>query len=1228
MKRFSNSLVVMLFVLTSIAIADDGQLLVRNLSPKAEQAFIQLMNFYVPAQRADGSVQSVAYFNSDQLLVKTEFKAKPLIGVYLHGPVIRFDDLSQSGFPGHGRRDAYAAVSLDDGETWSPINLSNSADKSSYTIPPPGILDPAEPSKSILTDCQPGDTLCLTDAIWTDVSGPKGQLYIEGFSDTSQDRIEIVNGMTGTLVFYIRSKRDGSIVTTVSRYIADNQVPCSVQAITDTETSNIIAVANAPSDCVGDPNVPNLITEYPGDVTGISHALAGNRVLVAWQSKYCTDGFPAWSSEYPVDDVANYLGIDNQVDLYLIDLFGVDGPQSATDYTELAEFDGEYDGVGVVPYSCLWAARGVLRENPVNPGTTELVWFQAERLSSGRRDVNRIETACVTGAGCAVTWQEDPEGLQPETAGAAWDGATTHRQTDIWYSFIEWEDFDIITDNAGPIPLADNILDSARPMPYVPMMVAARLTNNAHCEFPVTGLEQSYCNAAVAADYGIVDQCVGAIEIPLGAQDTLTPICVVDTNKDGAMDNGDLPNLANTAASRARLNLQPRDTNGDGVTDDAWIIIVHEEDKGLGQFGFYNDVAWDGNLDNSGVPCTDPDANKTDPCIQADIGKNQWYISFALGTPQTSVLDDQPATDVDYSLLNNLVGQQNQYNAPEVNWITGSYFPPMSTEDMWDFADLNFLIFNTEISRRGSLIAQPLGKALASESHLVAMPLFREGIINPDGPADIMARRIVLRDVNSETGTWRMTNPDNPNDTILVEETEANPYDFRNLACQTYDGEGAIQEGRWEFTDGSNPYYPKGLCLAASLNLSARTPYTCEVSGLSDGICPGAADMICIDNDDFGPLCSTSTPPDDVNQLDKLSTWYQCPGWNGNSIGGVLSPNTVTLPLACYQEPDSQLLMNNLDDRSWYMPIETANIHNGFLDGDFVKLIYTWSPNWKLNVVGIDHYELYSRRSFDGGVTWTTTPSSFVASDGLTYSGQGTTTCETWRDGDSHVCTAYSAGEAEQSCNVSQLINMRGTVTDAVITPTIPSMPVTCPDWYQDDTGSCISEWLLFEPITNQNTLDGDATDVRNPSRDFIVFETADNTTAAYGEPEPLNLYYGRGELFDDHFTVWAEVDTGNTGVYDCYPTYPYLQQIPQSWGLVGTGFCNEFDTLEGLPDLLSKDPGITASAHGDFLYAVWSQFNLSSEEDEVMFRRVWYLDGYSSYNPWSLWTWALPPGP
>ena len=78
-------------------------------------------------------------------------------------------------------------------------------------------------------------------------------------------------------------------------------------------------------------------------------------------------------------------------------------------------------------------------------------WFKAERLTSGVRDVNRIETVCVAGAGCAITWQEDPEGLrrgQGEGPGEGWSGAVANSETDVWYSYIDFEHFDVVQNPA------------------------------------------------------------------------------------------------------------------------------------------------------------------------------------------------------------------------------------------------------------------------------------------------------------------------------------------------------------------------------------------------------------------------------------------------------------------------------------------------------------------------------------------------------------------------------------------------------------------------------------------------------------------------------------------------------------------------------------------------------------------------------------------------------------
>jgi hypothetical protein len=408
--------------------------------------------------------------------------------------------------------------------------------------------------------------------------------------------------------------------------------------------------------------------------------------------------------------------------------------------------------------------------------------------------------------------------------------------------------------------------------------------------------------------------------------------------------------------------------------------------------------------------------------------------------------------------------------------------------------------------------------------------------------------------------------------------------------------------------------------MAPATNLSGRTPFLCDTGGssLADGVCPGTA-MVCEDVEGYGQLCSAddNTPvpldslenPENIQVYDKLLSYYECPGWNGEDVSNGGNTGNSTIPAECYQEDVSAILGSNQNDQSWYMPLEISKAHRGFLDGDFVMTMYAWSPNYKDNAVGRDRYELYARRSFDGGLTWTVTPGSFTGTDEVTVTGLGTTTCETWRDGDdsqtdSHICTPYAAGDPEQSRNLSQLQSNRFTILDPRYTPTGPGM-------VELDLGDYASTLFTYVPQDLGGRL---PTDVRNASRFFIVYEDGDNTTTAVGEAEPLDLGYGRGEVYGDHYTVWSEVDIGNTDpTTDCYPSNNY-GDTSVSWA-AGTGFCNEFDGLEENQDDRSEEASIVSSAYGDFLYGVWGQFTVDDAgefvEGDAVFRRVWYLDDY-----------------
>jgi hypothetical protein len=534
------------------------------------------------------------------------------------------------------------------------------------------------------------------------------------------------------------------------------------------------------------------------------------------------------------------------------------------------------------------------------------------------------------------------------------------------------------------------------------------------------------------------------------------------------------------------------------------------------------------------------------------------------------------------SLLANLAGHGNQLNQPEVDWTTGEFYPAANTLDFWDFGEYNYEIWNTEIARRGSLLAQDIAKvsnvvggSTQAKSGLLALPAWKQGIMNQGGPADVMVRRIII------PNGW------NP----AAAGVFGNPYAFRNMECSK-DG---LLYGRDKDGMPENPFYPDGLCMDPAINLSGYIPDTCTDSQAGgDVLCPQVdlSQGTTFGIGDTNPVLQGSLV--DPNQT-KVLSWHQCPAEFTTVSGETLDCST-----------DLRTDDSTLADQSWYNPLDVSKGHRGFLDGDFVMLLYAWSPNWRLNVKGNDRYELYVRRSFDGGETWTAQPANGKHWDGSTYAGAGTTTCETFRSTETggggivepRVCNEYTAGAAEQARNVTQL----------------KSMATTTLDPRYATTGSPRGESITADPF-GYGIPYPDTEDLRNPSRYFIVYETGDNTTTAEGEPEPLDLFYSRAVAFGDHYQVWAEEDDLSV----CYPSDPHGVEVPD--GLEGSGFCNEFDQMEqGRPELEGSEASLEANPGGQFLYGVWAQFDHLNHESDPMVRRVWWIDDYiSTDNSWTL---------
>ena len=535
----------------------------------------------------------------------------------------------------------------------------------------------------------------------------------------------------------------------------------------------------------------------------------------------------------------------------------------------------------------------------------------------------------------------------------------------------------------------------------------------------------------------------------------------------------------NIASTRARTHLRGYDSDGDGSTDSAWVVLAYEESKGLG----------------------DEDDEEID---KVDMGKNIWYHTFEMFNPELvsqGLMLNQPAVYPD------------DFAAPSGSRLVadgslGYDFMIIDPDPIYEEqAGIDVTLYQTEIARRFSLISQDAGKV--GPSGTVAFAMFKQGIIRQGGPADVLARRFVL--------------PDG------FDPAVDNPFDYANMECSTR-----------AFTDGSNPRYVKGFCASPAINMSSNNIDACE--GGSSGI--ECADLFPW-NDYF----------DDMEggiAMETVTVWSQ----SGPDLGG-----------------DPAVEPSNFNDTTWENPYEVAKGHRGFIDGDHIMMMYVWSPNWFYNKVGHDKNNLYVRRSFDGGVTWTTTPNAAPWTDVEGVVADGTTTCENFLDTslgeDGTVCTAYTAGAFEPARNVSQLIGTKLTVLDPRFTPTSSSIGV-------DADGDGV--------IEEGETIYDD--DLKDPSKFFATFETGDNTVVEFGEATPLDLYYSRAFNWGDDYEL-VDLDEDGEGDF--------------------------FDWLENKKKYHASEAAVTANPGGTFFYSIWNQWQEDSQENifdsDAIFRRVMYLD-------------------
>jgi hypothetical protein len=214
----------------------------------------------------------------------------------------------------------------------------------------------------------------------------------------------------------------------------------------------------------------------------------------------------------------------------------------------------------------------------------------------------------------------------------------------------------------------------------------------------------------------------------------------------------------------------------------------------------------------------------------------------------------------------------------------------------------------------------------------------------------------------------------------------------------------------------------------------------------------------------------------------------------GNCIKGALnmssvSPTLTVPPDSCGSEETCYDKLvewtaseDNFDDESWETPMTESRAHRGQIRGDFVVMGYAWTPNWAAARNGNDKYDFFVRRSFDGGVTWTTGP-------------KDTEHCK-WSDpnpdvsGDQTlVCATIPAGAFEPPRNVSLLKNNKETV----IEPRIVAVPgsITCagtPCTPEDKQNTNV--FLVSYGLANNSDDDGDGEVDSYPTDMFITRST------------------------------------------------------------------------------------------------------------------------------------------
>jgi len=1035
-----------------------------------------------------------------------------------------------------------------------------------------------------------------------------------------------------------------------------------------------------------------------------------NNILVVWESKYCKSGNPRYAItkcddpatpevETPESGCAVYCqgNPDQGTEVcepdysyddayYVTDIWGVRGQQQSVNYDEV---DDVADlGIGEIPYSCLWAARGVIvTQKELDEGTFasmipeddpataedesdviavgDIVWYKPERITSGRRDAYVPMVNSARGAGFAIVWQEDPEGLRPgkgKGTGEGWSGAISNHKTDIWYTFIRTNDFAVVDENFIPGGTPDPDRPGlGRPKALVPFALPVRVSDNdmvntdtlkvqlsSQCVIPTGGTEQVCFPEVADGTFVPLDPEVVANSFCDGPN-PVANCCDPDHMKsDDPLYDPDCEDVKGlygnlTGTKRYAYLARSVDDDGDGVPDYQYYV-----DRG-------------GTLDL----CDLTGANSYMDQLPGTNAHERWFgfANVEGSSKLVCVTSDGRLLDGDVFAVRPMI-QLQPYTKPDG---TKSAWALLAYEESKGLGhslaasehDNDDELINTDPGQ-DKPIKQDLGKNLlyhsfdftqpdlVSPGHVLNLPALCGGLYptwcdDPDNPTCTctLGQPVPLYfDYELADGTW-MPDPTK----FLQYRTEiarrtrflmqspgkmgANKTLGAIIYKQGQEGQGrpadvfirrVVKAGTgnpYQFANiECNQYLDETFTLPACPNGAGDKPsavgYSCNVWGEASGdrLCGG---IFYDPNGGYPRRDHINLTSSDIDLSVDAGPVDDTPDDPTDDVYGtdkvlLWTQNEYNLGDESYGAYDGAGLSGMFSN---------AKSQRGFIRGDFLVTAYAWTPNWAASRNGNDRYNFYVRRSFDGGQTWTTTPAT-LGGDGVYY-------CREWRS-DPTTPDEDGTGNAP---------------------PVFPGFDPTCVAWCAEGDTTCVETGTLigagtFEPgrnvseINNNKESSGDprvgATPPTYPLDGrvgtlpilrfvedeyvdnifFVAWGTVDNakstgSTGAKPEGSPLDLYYTRSADYGDEYlkVPWNVNPQGNSQNWDqgeLVWRYDFIAQgDPERQGEAQLRA-----TSDGSKVYAFYHQNITPEPDPDEVYTRWYPWKPEvSFEDDLWFRRI-----------------------